>query len=81
MDSSIDYEIIIFVARFRITVILIFAHQPIGIWTSVNNYIWCITYPMCGLQNITKNCRYNDSTPFKHMSYEMTIGENQCHRS
>ena len=24
----------------------IFTHQPIGIWTSVNNYISCATYPV-----------------------------------
>ena len=32
----------------------IFAHQPIGIWTSVNNYISCATYPVCRVQHITE---------------------------
>ncbi len=32
----------------------IFAHQPIGIWTSVNNYIPYATYPVCRVQHITK---------------------------
>ncbi len=54
MDSSKDYEITIFVARIRITVAPIFAHQPIGIWTSVNNFISCATYSVCRVQHITK---------------------------
>ncbi len=32
----------------------IFTHQPIGIWTSVNNYISCATYPVFRVQHITK---------------------------
>ena len=36
----------------------IFAHQPIGIWTSVNNYISCATYRVCRVQHITKTTVY-----------------------
>ena len=50
VDSSKYYEITIFVARIRITVTPIFAHQSIGIWTSVNNYSSCATYPVCRAQ-------------------------------
>ena len=32
----------------------IFTHQPIGIWTSVNNYISCATYPVFRVQHFTK---------------------------
>ena len=34
----------------------IFTHQPIGIWTSVNNYISCATYPILECIQRTKHC-------------------------
>ena len=55
----------------------IFAHQPIGIWTSVNNYISCAT----SSATYHQNSRYSGSTTFNLMSYEGSIDETQGHRS
>ncbi len=49
----------------------IFTHQQIGIWTSVNNYISCATYPVCRREkSSSKHSSWrNGHTHISHVTY------------